>query len=177
VSEAAGVRRQPVSGGSRCRGSRCQFILCAAEAAGVSSFCAPWKGVGLQWVKFPPGNWVAPAGSYRSGSGGDKTVGAFETDASPRRCSEPTGRNVGERRAGLETTKVASRCQAWFFVFVEPAEPGASRGQAWFFCFRVAGAGRLRGVTGSSSEKPVTKSDTAKPDREARMTNLSSGFE
>jgi multidrug efflux pump subunit AcrA (membrane-fusion protein) len=33
----------------------------------LASFCAPWKGVGLQWVQFPPGNWVAPAGSYRSG--------------------------------------------------------------------------------------------------------------
>ena len=27
--------------------------------------CAPCKGVGLQWVQLPPGNWVAPAGSYR----------------------------------------------------------------------------------------------------------------
>ena len=40
------------------------------------------KGVGLQWVQFPPGNWVAPAGSYRSGGGGNETVGAFETDGS-----------------------------------------------------------------------------------------------
>jgi hypothetical protein len=24
--------------------------------------CAPCKGVDLQWVQFPPGNWVAPAG-------------------------------------------------------------------------------------------------------------------
>src|SRR5436305_3050972 len=44
------------------------------------SYCAPWKGVDLQWVQFPPGNWVAPAGSYRSGGGGNETVGAFETD-------------------------------------------------------------------------------------------------
>ena len=36
----------------------------------------------LQWVKLPPGNWVAPAGSYRSGGGGNETVGAFETDGS-----------------------------------------------------------------------------------------------
>ena len=27
------------------------------------------KVLGLQWVQFPPGNWVAPAGSYRSGGG------------------------------------------------------------------------------------------------------------
>ena len=53
---------------------------------GVSSrgqgYCAPWKGVGLQWVQLPPGNWVAPAGSYRSGGGGDETVEAFEKDVS-----------------------------------------------------------------------------------------------
>ena len=55
------------------------------------------KGVGLQWVQFPPGNWVAPAGSYRGGGGGNEIVGAFETDVSLRRCSEPTGRNASER--------------------------------------------------------------------------------
>jgi hypothetical protein len=46
----------------------------------VSAFVCAVKGVGLQWVQFPPGNWVAPAGSYRSGGGGNETVGAFETD-------------------------------------------------------------------------------------------------
>ena len=35
-----------------------------------------------QWVQFPPGIWVAPAGSYRSGGGGNETVGAFETNVS-----------------------------------------------------------------------------------------------
>src|SRR4051794_5478070 len=35
--------------------------------------CAPWKGVDLQWVQFPPGNWVAPAGSNRSDGGGNET--------------------------------------------------------------------------------------------------------
>ena len=72
----------------------------------VSAFVVRVQGVGLQWVQFPSGNWVAPAGSYRSGGGGDKTVGAFETNASLWRCSEPTGRNVSERRAGLEMTNV-----------------------------------------------------------------------
>jgi hypothetical protein len=61
-----------------------------------------------QWVQFPSGNWVAPAGSYRSGGGGNKTVGAFETNVSPWRCSEQAGRNVSERRAGLETTNVVA---------------------------------------------------------------------
>ena len=36
----------------------------------------------LQQVRILPGNWVAPAGSYRSGGGGDETVGAFEKDVS-----------------------------------------------------------------------------------------------
>ncbi len=61
-----------------------------------------------QRVQFAPGNWVAPAGSYRGGGGGNETVGAFETDVSLRRCSEPTGRNASERRAGLETTNVVA---------------------------------------------------------------------
>src|SRR4051812_10607915 len=54
------------------------FLLVGALRGQIR--CAPWKGVDLQWVQFPPGNWVAPAGSYRSGGGGNKTVGAFETD-------------------------------------------------------------------------------------------------
>src|SRR5438270_8417973 len=54
----------------------------ARAIPGGQNGCAPWKGVDLQWVQFPPGNWVAPAGSYRSGGGGNKTVGAFETDGS-----------------------------------------------------------------------------------------------
>ena len=64
--------------------------------------------MGLQWVQFPPGNWVAPAGSYRSGGGGNETVGAFETNVSLWRCSEQAGRNASERRAGLETTNVGA---------------------------------------------------------------------
>jgi hypothetical protein len=37
---------------------------------------------GIQQVKILPGNWVAPASSYRSDCGGDETVGAFEKDVS-----------------------------------------------------------------------------------------------
>ena len=70
--------------------------------------CAPCKGVGLQWVQFPPGKLVAPASSYRSGGGGNKTVGAFETNVSPWRCSEQAGRNLSERRAGLEKSNVCA---------------------------------------------------------------------
>jgi hypothetical protein len=49
-------------------------------------------GVGLPWVQFPPGNWVAPAGSYRSGGGGNEAVGAFEINAwllAMRRAGRP----------------------------------------------------------------------------------------
>jgi len=63
-------------------------------------------GVGLQWVQVPPGNWVAPAGSYRSGGGGNETVEASETNVLCKQGGEPTGRNASERRAGLETTDV-----------------------------------------------------------------------
>ena len=61
------------------------------------TWCAPCKGVGLQWVQLPPGNWVVPAGSYRSGGGGNEAVGAFETNVSLWRCSEQAGRNASER--------------------------------------------------------------------------------
>jgi hypothetical protein len=37
--------------------------------AGVSLCVRRVEGVGLQQVKFLPGNWVAPAGSYRSDGG------------------------------------------------------------------------------------------------------------
>ena len=67
------------------------------KETGTRRAAAPCKGVGLQWVQLPPGNWVAPAGSYRSGGGGNETVGAFETHVSLRRCSEQAGRNASER--------------------------------------------------------------------------------
>ena len=40
------------------------------------------KVIDLQQVKFLPGIWFAPAGSYRSDGGGNETVGAFEKYAS-----------------------------------------------------------------------------------------------
>ncbi len=45
---------------------------------------------------------VAPAGSSRSGSGGNEAVEAFDGKGSLRRLCEQTGRNASERRAGLE---------------------------------------------------------------------------
>ena len=49
-----------------------------AEKAPNEANCAPWQGEDFQRVKLPPGKWVAPAGSYRSDGGGNKTVEAFE---------------------------------------------------------------------------------------------------
>jgi len=65
--------------------------------SGVSSFCAPCKVEDLQRVRLPPGNWVAPASSYRGGGGGNETVGAFEINASFQRCGAQAGRNLSER--------------------------------------------------------------------------------
>jgi hypothetical protein len=62
--------------------------------------------VDLLWVQVPPGNWVAPAGSYRSGGGGNETVGAFETNAS-----------LGDAASKQAVTRVnveqASKRQMW----------------------------------------------------------------
>jgi hypothetical protein len=45
---------------------------------------------------------VAPAGSNRSGSGGNETAEAFDGKGRLGRLREQTGRNASERRAGLE---------------------------------------------------------------------------
>ena len=39
------------------------------QTASNEANCAPWQGVDFQRVRFPPGKWVAPAGSYRSDGG------------------------------------------------------------------------------------------------------------
>ncbi len=39
--------------------------------------------------KSRPANWVAPAGSYRSGGGGNEAVGAFETHVPPGGAASP----------------------------------------------------------------------------------------
>ena len=41
--------------------------------------CVAVKSFGSPGVTIPPGKWVAPAGSYRSGGGGNETAEAFET--------------------------------------------------------------------------------------------------
>ena len=45
---------------------------------------------------------VAPVGSNRSGGEGNEAVGAFDVEGRFGRLSEYAGRNVSERRAGLE---------------------------------------------------------------------------
>jgi hypothetical protein len=67
-----------------------------ASAKRKGGHSAPCEGVGLQWVRVPPGNWVAPAGSSRSGGGGNEAVGAFDVKGRSRRSREQTGRNESE---------------------------------------------------------------------------------
>jgi len=60
------------------------------------------KGAGQQRVQVPPGNWIAPPGSNRSSGGGNETAEASGVKGRLRRPRERTGRNVSERRAGLD---------------------------------------------------------------------------
>jgi hypothetical protein len=48
-------------------------------------------------MKGPPGNWIAPPGSNRSGGGDNKAVGASGVEGRVRRLGESVGRNVSER--------------------------------------------------------------------------------
>ena len=81
----------------------------------------------LQWVRRekeevfcglrdPPGNWVAPAGSSRSGGGGDEAVGAFDAKAARGRPSSVQAvTKVNSRRgpeignAGADPTRCRGR--------------------------------------------------------------------
>jgi hypothetical protein len=57
---------------------------------------------------------VAPAGSNRGGSGGNETAEAFDGKGRLGRVREQAGRNVSERRAGLETGNVgADPAKVW----------------------------------------------------------------
>ena len=60
---------------SRARSARSKCQLAQNMQCAVTE-------VDFPWAQFPPGNWVAPAGSSRSGSGGNNTVGAFDVKGS-----------------------------------------------------------------------------------------------
>ena len=55
------------------------------------------KGTGPQREINPPGNWIAPPGSNRSGGGGNKAAGASGVEGRIRRLGESAGCNVSER--------------------------------------------------------------------------------
>ena len=55
------------------------------------------KGTGPQRGRNPPGNWIAPPGSNRSGGGGNKAAGASGVEGRIRRLGESAGCNVSER--------------------------------------------------------------------------------
>src|SRR5262249_52284872 len=78
-----------------------------------------------QRVRFPPGQLVAPSGSYRSGGGGNETAEAFETTSRLGRLGEQTGRNDSERPASPETNPSGSRPSCYMG---EAAGPGGRGG-------------------------------------------------
>src|SRR5207247_5896736 len=55
------------------------------------------KGAGPQREINPPGNWIAPPGSNRSGGGGNKAAGASGVEGRIRRLGESVGCNASER--------------------------------------------------------------------------------
>jgi len=48
-------------------------------------------------LRGPPGNWVAPAGSSRSGGGGNEAAGAFDAKVALGATRERAGRNASEQ--------------------------------------------------------------------------------
>ena len=85
------------------------ILLSRASWRKVRPIVRSEKVLGLQWVQFPPGNWVAPAGSYRSGGGGNETGGAVvATEASWRRC-DPTAGRTGRGRGEFRCQSIFSR--------------------------------------------------------------------
>jgi hypothetical protein len=55
------------------------------------------KALDHSGMKGPPGNWIAPPGSNRSGGGGNKAAGASGVEGRIRRLGESAGCNVSER--------------------------------------------------------------------------------
>ncbi len=58
--------------------------------------------------KSRPATLVAPAGSNRSGGGGNETAGAFDGKSRLRRFREQAGRNASDRCAGPERLNVGA---------------------------------------------------------------------
>src|SRR3954471_16875037 len=85
--------------------------------SGTGGVGAPCKGAGLPWVQSPPGNWVAPAGSNRSGGGGNEAAGA--TDAKGQRVAPRAGR----------PQRVVNAEQAPKAVMSEPTRPTSGEGR------------------------------------------------
>src|SRR6516162_812983 len=69
---------QPTEWASNIRHSLERVTVCAVKRQCLPSGC-----------KSRPANSVAPAGSYRSGGGGNEAVGAFETHVPPGGAASP----------------------------------------------------------------------------------------
>jgi hypothetical protein len=89
------------------------LFRCEGEKRAASPLCAVRRrrsSVGA----IPTRQLVAPAGSNRSGSGGNDTAEAFDAKGRLGRLCEQAGRNASERRAGLETQNVgADPAKGW----------------------------------------------------------------
>jgi len=51
--------------------------MCSRQGEPDNLLRAPWKGAGQQWVRVPPGNWIAPPGNNRSSGGSNEAAEAF----------------------------------------------------------------------------------------------------
>jgi hypothetical protein len=85
------------SGTATIKGSQSSIVIGSIPFVGNPPLSAPCKGAEILRVQVPPGNWVAPAGSNRSGSGGNETAEAFGARGRFGRPCEQAGRNMRER--------------------------------------------------------------------------------
>src|SRR4051812_25925626 len=82
VGRRAAPRREPIRAPRPRRGYRVEVRRARLPR--------PHRYARWPWVQSPPGNWIAPAGSNRSGGGGNETAGAF--DGKGQRVAPRAGR-------------------------------------------------------------------------------------
>jgi hypothetical protein len=120
--------------------------------------------------EIPARQGVAPAGSSRSGDGGNEIVGAFDGTGRRRRLSEHAGRNACEHRAGLEKGNAeADPPVQWGRPPSRDLEPrpGQNRVQRpWVFRFRRGSGDGMHGHgDGTQHGKPeAVKARDLQPD-------------
>ena len=83
--------------GRAVRLGKCATKATVGEVDEIRRLRCAVKGVGPQRETNPPGNWIAPPGSNRSGGGGNKAAGASGVEGRIRRLGESAGCNASER--------------------------------------------------------------------------------